>query len=289
MMKKLKIMYVLVIILVSIFLVGAGDVIVKGGDLSVSRDLIVDTNSLYVNSTTDFVGIGTKSPDDILHLFRGDSGLTTPHVYSMLNIEDSNHAAIQFMTPNGTEANIWFGDPQSSTSGGLLYYHLTDELNLRTSGSNRFNIDSLGVVGIGTLAAASGTDYVCVDTNGDLSHGDTCTRFKDLIPSTEYLSNDQIKVANVVEQKYPNNFPIEERRGKIINYFYTILFNVNDKTVQGTIKVPPTLENDDEILYYLKSKIEVERGTSSLVENQIQNNLVDKTFSLSGIKYFVPK
>ena len=116
-------------------------------------------------TSTGNVGIGTSAPDDLLHVFKGDSGLTTPHSYSALNVENSTHVAIQMMTPNNSESNIWFGDPESATVGGVKYYHVGNVMNLRAGEADRITIDgATGNVGIGTASPAaalhvlSGTD-----------------------------------------------------------------------------------------------------------------------------------
>ena len=59
--KKLKRIFACVLALALVFLVSAGDVIFRSGNLDVSDNLAVDTNTLYVDSANNNVGIGTTS------------------------------------------------------------------------------------------------------------------------------------------------------------------------------------------------------------------------------------
>ncbi|MCK5127898.1 MAG: hypothetical protein KAR42_16695 [candidate division Zixibacteria bacterium] len=114
------------------------------------------------------VGIGTAAPDDLLHIYSGNSGVT-PHAYSHLNIESVDHSAIQFMSPNnGGEQWIWFGDVADPTRGGVGYYQAdaSDHLMLRAGGSTRVYVKSDGKVVIGeaypqlTIAGSTQSVYM---------------------------------------------------------------------------------------------------------------------------------
>jgi len=61
------------VLLISLY-VSAGNIIVKNGELNVSSDFFVDTNSLFVNSTSGNVGIGTTGPATPLEINRASDG-----------------------------------------------------------------------------------------------------------------------------------------------------------------------------------------------------------------------
>ncbi len=72
-MKKIKqllenrlLMLAIIFVIVSIIAVIAGDIIVQEGNFNISHDLIADTDTLYVDSTNDKVGIGIATPSDKL-------------------------------------------------------------------------------------------------------------------------------------------------------------------------------------------------------------------------------
>ena len=96
-----------------------------GGDSAVGGDLTVDTNTLYVDSTNNRVGIATSSPSDTLHaegVFRalgirtrtgssGSWGLNTFNIYwssstASLYIDTTNIGAIQVSSDYRIKQNV---------------------------------------------------------------------------------------------------------------------------------------------------------------------------------------
>ena len=102
---------------------------------------------------TGNVGIGTSAPDDLLHIFKGNSG-ASPHASAIVNIEHSTTAVLQFLTPADQAAAIYFGDPAHTNDGGIIYDQNTTYMSFRTNDAERMRIDSSGNVGIGTTAPA---------------------------------------------------------------------------------------------------------------------------------------
>jgi len=101
------------------------------------------------------VGIGTTSPQKLLHLYAGASGQSTPSLYSKLVVEDDDHAWINILTPNTKESGILFGDPENSGAGQVRYIHSSDALTFYTAGSEKVRINTSGNVGIGTVTPGS--------------------------------------------------------------------------------------------------------------------------------------
>ena len=81
------------------------------------------------------VGIGTTSPDELLHIANTSGG-----------------ASLLIETHNSSGGNVLFGDDTSNTVGRIQYLHSDNSMRLSTSGSNSPDmlIDSNGNVGIGT-------------------------------------------------------------------------------------------------------------------------------------------
>ncbi|MDO8740791.1 MAG: hypothetical protein Q7J54_04450, partial [Candidatus Woesearchaeota archaeon] len=78
MKNKIKILFVAILMLASVFLISAGDIIFKAGNLDVSNNLAVNTDTLYVDSANKKVGIGTTSPRGRLQIGDLSSTLGLP-------------------------------------------------------------------------------------------------------------------------------------------------------------------------------------------------------------------
>ena len=96
------------------------------------------------------VGIGTTSPDQTLHVHKGSAGSISSTSNSVLTLENSTDAILQFLTPSSNVNQIRFGDPSDNGAGFLEYNHNENRLTFGTAGPERMRIDSSGKVGIGT-------------------------------------------------------------------------------------------------------------------------------------------
>lgn len=109
-------------------------------ELTISGDLTVDTNSLYVDSTNNRVGIGTTTPAYKLDVF-GDIHISNSTPYLIFTDTDTN-----------AESRI----SASSGLGSLFleadYNNEQDDTNIvfKSDGTEKMRIESSGNVGIGT-------------------------------------------------------------------------------------------------------------------------------------------
>ena len=94
------------------------------------------------------VGIGTDAPDDLLHVYKGDSG-AAPHTDSVAVIENSGNCVLQLLTPASDASAIYFGDPAHTNDGGIIYHQNSRYMSFRTGDAERLRIASDGKVGVG--------------------------------------------------------------------------------------------------------------------------------------------
>jgi hypothetical protein len=137
------------------------------------------TSAMVVGSSGR-VGIGTTSPDNILHIRNGDTTYASQvGADTMLFLETTNISnALQFTSANTGQQYIMFGDDDPN-AGWISYNHSDNNLNFRVNGSERMRIDSSGNVNIygtdnrplaitsfNTVSAGAGWDLDATSSNG---------------------------------------------------------------------------------------------------------------------------
>lgn len=136
---------------------------------SIANDLVVDTNTLVVDSANNRVGIGTASPAAYLHVF---ADLDAEGIRLQYNDGDVQEGAYQsFYDYAGTRVGF-VGYPGT----GSLYLKnetSTGKLVLSTNNTDRLTIDSSGNVGIGTTSPETPLNIVTTNKLGATFTGTT--------------------------------------------------------------------------------------------------------------------
>jgi hypothetical protein len=122
-------------------------------NLTVTGDLAVDTNTLFVDASENKVGIGTSSPSRLLHLFGGDEEL---------------------LRVQGTSAQLRVSAENANSTIDLDNVVTGGNLSFSTVGAERMRIDSNGNVGIGTASPSYKLD---VQGSARVTTGSTGTPF----------------------------------------------------------------------------------------------------------------
>ena len=99
------------------------------------------------------VGIGTTSPDSVLHVADGTSTALDDSRYK-LKVESSGEAYIS--VASDTYAGIRFPDSTNVSRGYIDYYHGVDSLVFGANGGQRMRIDSSGNLLVGKTAEGVG-------------------------------------------------------------------------------------------------------------------------------------
>jgi hypothetical protein len=154
----------------------------NNGGLALGLNTTPPSNGLYVNGN---VGIGTTSPDNKLHVFKGSAGAITGNVNSPLTVENSTHNYIDVLAPSASERGILFGDNLNASDGGIIYVGSTNSLQFRANGNvTRMTLSSIGDLDItGDLdVAGSDVSFGSVETLSDAG-ANTISSNSNFIPS----------------------------------------------------------------------------------------------------------
>lgn len=148
---------------------GTGEISITGGAV-LSGDLVVDTDTLFVDVSEDKVGIGTTSPATTLDVVTGSAfrstRLLTVALSSSTTLSEASHAG-RYVFVTGSSTVITLPDNQGAGTHFTLVSNDTNGFTLRTgtSGSTGDNMNgSQADITVdarnGVTCISTGTDYV---------------------------------------------------------------------------------------------------------------------------------
>jgi hypothetical protein len=118
------------------------------------------------------VGIGTTSPENMLHVLSGAATGVIPNSASVGILEADNTAYLSLVTPDFAERGILFAEPSSNMAGGIIYNNaLTpDGLQFRTAFNTRgMALESSGRLAIGTFTGTGALQVSGLATNSTVA------------------------------------------------------------------------------------------------------------------------
>lgn len=133
------------------------------GGTTINNDLVVDTDTLFVDSTNDRVGVGTPTPTTLLHVAGNGSSYTNPansnlpvvYVHNTNNANTSAHAIVSVRTGGTGSGNPFVSFDVSGDVGYAMGIDNADN-SFKISNSwrsltddTRVTVSSTGDVGIG--------------------------------------------------------------------------------------------------------------------------------------------
>ena len=162
------------------------------------------------------VGIGITNPDQKLHVRKGDAGGVDSQSSSVITLENSDNATLQFLCPNNKSAQLRFGDVQDNGVGYIDYDHNQNRMSFATNGPEKMRIDSSGNVGIGTTSPVrrlhlNGSDSDTVQLH--ITNSTTGTTSNDGISFA--LGSDESLIINQRESNHISLKTADEERIRI--------------------------------------------------------------------------
>lgn len=142
--------------------------------LTASGNVTVDTDTFFVNTTSNYVGIGTASPLVKLHIVLADDGLgidNGANSTSGVSIENSTSCYMVFRRPNNTYGGFMFNEGTDSDGAQLRYLYngstTASQYEFRSNGAEvmrvsgdanvGINTGSFGTSSVGVIAIGNGT------------------------------------------------------------------------------------------------------------------------------------
>tara|TARA_R110002012_G_scaffold320300_1_gene543191 strand:+ start:21 stop:725 length:705 start_codon:yes stop_codon:yes gene_type:complete len=130
--------------------------------------LIVDTSTLFVDSTNNRVGIGTNVPQEHLHIKDSTAGdFTTIRIEGFTASAGNPIGSLEFYNTTSAPSAEVAGFVKMETEGGRRSYQMLLGTGNAAAADTKMTIDSSGQVGIGTTSPNALLD-VSSTTNGVL-------------------------------------------------------------------------------------------------------------------------
>ena len=131
-------------------------------DGSNDRDFRIESNGnanmLFVDGGNDRVGIGTSSPDGIVHLYTSDASITPDADADDLIIEANGATGITIGSSASSVGSIRFADSGSPRAGMIYYDHVGNSMRFYTGATERARFSSDGSLSVGGVFNAGLTD-----------------------------------------------------------------------------------------------------------------------------------
>lgn len=135
---------------------GTGTVILEAPNTNSNRTITLPdaTGTVVTANASGFVGIGTSSPSEELHVYSANNAIV------LVETAAGSDSRLRLLTANDRIGYIEFGDTDDIDTGEIRYEHSTNAMIFATNGNvDRMSIDSSGNLLVNTtgLDSANGT------------------------------------------------------------------------------------------------------------------------------------
>ena len=134
-----------------------------GSDVSITGDLVVNTDVFFVDASSGYIGIGTNTPARELHVKRNaGSGYDFSAAYTGVSqiFESDRDAIFAINSITNSQAEIWFGDTAKINNGRIRYENSTDEFEFWNADRVSMRLDASGDLNVLYNANVSGNAII---------------------------------------------------------------------------------------------------------------------------------
>ena len=161
------------------------------------------TRILTIDGVEARVGVANDSPSSLLHVGNSSGATAYQSGNDGIIVERGGRAAINFLTPNTSDAYIFFADPESGNAGYFGYEHANDNMVFKSSGDFYF---TGGNVGVGPSDPKSK-----LDVDGGVKIGDdTDAASADKVGTIRYRTGTEYVEVNGKNLVYKGDFSKDE-------------------------------------------------------------------------------
>jgi hypothetical protein len=133
----------------------SGDALtINSSAVSIPNGLNFDSNTLVIDATNNFVGVGISTPTVPLQIRKAALTGYVSRTPATLILENSGDTELYIASGSSNVGQLRFGDTGGNFRGAISYDHSSDSFLYYTDGSERMRITSAGLVGIGTSSPA---------------------------------------------------------------------------------------------------------------------------------------
>lgn len=188
--------------------------------------LTVDTDTLYVDSSNNRVGVGTAAPATQMHIKSGTSSVAA-QANTKLFVDSSGSTDIQIGCGYYSNAGIKFGAYNDPDEGQIFYSTYYRSFNFYTNGTQKAIINTNGRFGLGTTFPSAGIHY-----RGSSSSGVTPPSGTSLFLESSGSPHIQFGTGQYSSCGIRWGYYADSDRGAIdyIGYNNSMIFNTNGTT-----------------------------------------------------------
>jgi len=222
-----------------------------------------DPNLLFLDASTDRVGIGTNAPGAKLEVVGAVKATVTP----------SNSVQSSFLLSNSAATSA--ANLQLNTSGGLAFW------NFQSGGAGWFNsatLDSSGNLGIGVTPSAWGNIFKSIQAGSAAAFSGTTLLSQSLMSANAYNDGSNLKYINTAEASYyQQNQGVHSwhiapsgTAGNAISFTQAMTLDASGNLIHQVNGTAPTLSTNSTMSFELTSNTSLKivvRGTDGVTRS----------------------